>query len=114
MKQSKIDQFFILLIEQPSISNEEAADIIRTTPAVVETYRHRLRNQGVVEWEGRGESRKAVILGEPKTLEKYRGSYKHEITQSMIEVYYEDFVNCDSFDKRVLVGREIRLLLERM
>ena len=41
-------------------------------------------------------------------------NYKQEVYKTMVEIYLDDFKVQERFLDRVAVGREIRLLLERM
>lgn len=89
------------------LTNEEAAEVLDTTPKVVDTYRYRLRDKGMIEIN---KDRSVTVL------QKYKGdiSLKQAVYEEMVEKYMEDFRTQTTFTDRLAVGREIRLILERM
>ena len=90
-----------------NLTNEEAAEVLDTTPKVVDTYRYRLRDKGMIEIN---KDRSVTVL------QKYKGdiSVKQAVYEEMVEKYMEDFRTQTTFTDRLAVGREIRLILERM
>ena len=90
-----------------NLTNEEAAEVLDTTPKVVDTYRYRLRDKGMIEIN---KDRSVTVL------QKYKGdiSLKQAVYEEMVEKYMEDFRTQTTFTDRIAVGREIRLILERM
>lgn len=107
MAETKIKQYFNLLKTNPRITDAEAAEIVDTTPGTIEQYRYRLRNKGIIQIN---KDKSIEVLEE---LPANR-SYKQQILEEMVDTYMEDFRNQTTFADRLAVGREIRLIIERM
>ena len=90
-----------------NLTNEEAAEVLDTNAKVIDTYRYRLRDKGMIEIN---KDRSVTVL------QKYKGdiSVKQAVYEEMVEKYMEDFRSQTTFTDRIAVGREIRLILERM
>lgn len=107
--QSKISRIFNLLSAHPYATDEEIAEIMGdTTPGVVETNRYRLKDRGFIKINL---DRSVTILKPFKDSEK---SFKQEVYQEMIEIYMQDFRSQATYNERIAVGREIRLILDKM
>ena len=104
---SLIGDLYNLYVAKPEITNDEAAELLGTTPAVIDTYRYRLREKGIIDF---GKDKVVKIQKEYKA----RKGFKLQIYEEMIAIYMNDFRSQDTFADRVCVGREIRLILERM
>ena len=89
------------------LTNEEAAEVLDTTAKVIDTYRYRLRDKGMIEIN---QDRSVTVL------KKYKRetSLKQAVYEEMVEHYMEDFRTQTTFTDRIAVGREIRLILEKM
>lgn len=70
----------------------------------------RLCDKGIIEINT---DRTVNVLKPMKDVE-IQPNYKQEVYKTMVEIYLEDFKVQERFLDRVAVGREIRLLLERM
>lgn len=105
--ESKIQQLCRLYMANNKLTNEEAADVLDTTAKVIDTYRYRLRDKGMIEIN---QDRSVTVL------KKYKGdtSLKQVVYEEMVERYMEDFRTQTTFTDRLAVGREIRLILEKM
>lgn len=104
---SKIQQLCTLYAANGKLTNEEAAELLETTPRVIDTYRYRLRDKGFIEInKDRSVTAKAKYKAET--------SYKQVIYEEMVDRYMEDFRTQTTFVDRLAVGREIRLILEKM
>lgn len=102
-----IGRFLNLLRSNPYVTDQEAAEILGSTPKTCETYRTRLINQGLLQKN----TDKSYSVIEPVEAPP---SYKHQIYTEMIETYLGDFRAQTTFNDRIIVGREIRLLLEKL
>lgn len=109
---SKIHMFYDLLVENPDITNLEAAEILDCTNKYVSSMRERLEQQGYIQRMGP----KKVAIIKPYTAmeESATSGYKASIYLEMIEAYMCDFRSQQTFNDRLAVGREIRLLLEKL
>ncbi|MDO4920955.1 MAG: hypothetical protein Q4E64_03890 [Phascolarctobacterium sp.] len=107
--QSKISRIYELLAANPHATDTEIAEIMGdTTPAVVETNRYRLKDRGFIKINL---DRSITVLKPFKNSER---SFKQEVYQEMIEIYMQDFRNQATYNERIAVGREIRLILDKM
>lgn len=104
---SKIQQLCTLYAANGKLTNEEAAELLETTPRVIDTYRYRLRDKGFIEIN---KDRSVTV----KAKYKAETSYKQVIYEEMVDRYMEDFRTQTTFVDRLAVGREIRLILEKM
>lgn len=107
---SIMSQLYALLLENPKISRKEAAEQLGGTRALIDTYFWRLCDKGIIEINT---DRSVNVLKAIKDVEMPQ-TYKQEVYRTMVEIYLEDFKVQERFLDRVAVGREIRLLLERM
>lgn len=109
---SNCELVFDLINENQNISNEEINEKLKIQEAKV--YVSKLISRGFIEYDSSGNSRFNILapyvdrrFAKPKTL-------KMEYYNEMIEIYMSDFRNADTFSDRVKVGRELRLLIERL
>lgn len=107
---SIMSQLYALLLENPKISRKEAAEKLGVTRTLIDTYFWRLCDKGIIEVNT---DRSVNVLKPIKDVE-IQPNYKQEVYKTMVEIYLEDFKVQERFLDRVAVGREIRLLLERM
>lgn len=119
MKKSKIGMLYDLYVQNPQITNEEAADILDVSNETLRSMKRRLKAAGnirvnedgtVTAQEPHRGSDAAMIL-EPIAS---RGSYKSEVYHEMVDTYMDDFRQQSTFNDRLAVGREIRRLLEKL
>ncbi len=106
---TKIEMLYNLYTEHPEISSKDAAEITGIDVNNISVYRQRLKDKGVIDFKPSG----SVIIVKPyhDTPDQ---SYKSEIYREMVDAYMDDFRGQSTFADRLAVGREIRLLLERM
>ena len=109
MKSSK-ELVFDEIIKDPFISNKEIVERTGLSVSLCNTNIHRLKKMGLVEAVSEDGKRKFVILDNFKS----NRSQKNSLYEDMIDVYMEDFVNASTFEDRLRVGREIRLLIDKL
>jgi predicted transcriptional regulator of viral defense system len=111
---TKINMLYDMYAENPKLTNAEAAQLLSVDPNMVRTMKSRLIHAAYIELLGDG--------SEVAILRPYKGqdtmplgaSYKSQVYSEMVEAYLEDFRSQTTFNDRLAVGREIRLLLEKM
>lgn len=106
-KKTKIQQLYELYKTNPKLGNTEAAELLDTNERCIRIYRTRLIEKGCVQYTEAGGME---VVGSYKNPElKVGPEYK-----ALIDTYMEDFMAQQDVEKRLTVGREIRLLLEKM
>lgn len=117
MKSNK-EKVYDLLVDNPTLSNEEIEEILGITKSTAKIYISRLKACGFIEYEIKDGKRNIKILEEYRdrrlTNTTVAQSSKFIYYEEMLEIYMEDFRNCDNFQTRVKVGQEIRLLIKEM
>lgn len=101
------DLIFNEILKNQNISNKELEDKTGLNEAIVKTTIYRLKQRGVIV---DGDKDRFSIL---KNV-NYENNEKKALYSEMIDVYMEDFLNASTFEDRLKVGREIRLLIERL
>lgn len=109
MKSSK-ELVFDEIIKDPFISNGELADKTGLGESLCKTNVHRLKKMGVIDTISENGKRKFILLDGFKSNQ----SQKKSLYEDMIDVYMEDFINASTFEDRLKVGREVRLLIEKL
>lgn len=109
MKSSK-ELIFDEIIKDPFISNGELADRTGLSDNLCKTNIHRLKKMGVIDTVSENGKRKFILLDGFKSNQ----SQKKSLYEDMIDVYMEDFINASTFEDRLKVGREVRLLIEKL
>lgn len=109
-KTSKIEAMYRFYQTNPAASNAEVSKELGITYAMVRTYKNRLKNNGLIYIEDDG---RVSTEPDPDFTSAER-TYKSDIYQEMIDTYMGDFRSQDTFADRLAVGREIRLLLDKM
>ena len=111
-KRTKIQQLYELYKTNPKLGNAEAAELLDTNERCIRIYRARLIEKGCVQYTEAGGME---VIGSYKNPElKVGPEYKAEVYKALIDTYMEDFMTQQDVEKRLTVGREIRLLLEKM
>lgn len=119
MKKSKIGMLYDLYVQNPQITNDEAADILDVTNETLRSMKRRLKETGNIQVDDDGtvtahepkRGSEAAMIMEPVAS---RGSYKAKVYHEMVSTYMEDFRQQSTFNDRLAVGREIRRLLEKL
>lgn len=109
MKSSK-ELVFDEIIKDPFISNGELANKTGLGESLCKTNVHRLKKMGVIDTISENGKRKFILLDGFKSNQ----SQKKSLYEDMIDVYMEDFINASTFEDRLKVGREVRLLIEKL
>lgn len=110
-----LEKVYDYLIDNPRASNREISDDLRLDYNVIKSYVSRLKNKGLVGIHYDGKTRVGEIAKEyPVSYARKPKSYKHEVYIELVESYREDFRECVTFDERLKVGREIRIILADM
>ena len=111
-RKTKIQQLYELYKSNPKLDNKEAAELLETSPRCISIYRSRLLERGCCICT---ESGGMEVVGSYKNPElKTAPEYKSEVYRCLIDVYLDDFTEQQDVERRLVVGREIRLLLEKM
>lgn len=117
MKSNK-ERVYELLAQNPNIINSEIDRILELKDGLSRVYISRLRQGGFIDYEIKDGIRTVKILEEytdKRLIESNTiQSPKFRYYEEMLEIYMEDFRNCDNFQTRVKVGQEIRLLIKEM
>ena len=111
MRKSVMENLYNLYVENPKTSNMEACEILGVDNGTIRTSKYRLKQSGYIESVSEDE---VVILKPYKTTKATYNQGKSEVITEMIDVYLEDFREQTTFVDRLQVGREIRLLLEKL
>lgn len=105
-----IDRFFAFVTANPTLADDEIAEALDCSVKTVEGYRFRLRDKGCLDWSTENKVRTIRIIKpyrEPATP-----TSEQEICYHMVNKFLTDFDEAETFEKRVIVGKEIRMLLE--
>lgn len=109
MKSSK-QLVFDEIVKDVFVSNGELVERTGLNENLVKTNIHRLKKAGVIDSVSENGKRKFVILDGFNSNQ----SQKKALYEDMIDIYMEDFVNASTFEDRLKVGREVRLLIEKL
>ena len=71
---------------------------------------YRLKKNGMIDCKNENGKREFVILNSFSNNQ----NEKKVLYEDMIDIYMNDFVNASTFEDRLKVGREIRLLIEKL
>lgn len=117
MKSNK-ELVYELLVENPNLTNSEIEEILEINKDTAKVYINRLKECGFIDYEIKDGIRNVKILEEFRDRRVVKNnlnqSPKFKYYEEMLEIYMEDFRNCDNFQTRVKVGQEIRLLIKEM
>lgn len=118
MNKSNAELVYDLIVEDPIISNSEIEELLNLPFDTAKTYIYRLKDRGFIKEIDSLEGRKFEIIkpfyDRRLITKKITSKEKQSYYEEMIEVYMEDFRVCSTFDDRLRVGREIRLLIEKL
>lgn len=110
MIKSSRELVFDEIVKDNFVSNQDIMDRTGLNENLVRTNVHRLKKAGLIDSLDENGSRKFVILKNFSTNQ----SQKKALYEEMIDVYMEDFINASTFEDRLKVGREVRLLIEKL
>ena len=108
---TKMGQLHALYAKIPDCTNAEACELLDLSSQMQRTMKNRLKDQGYIRIEDNGE----VTILKPYT----RGvstpnNFKADVYYEMVDAYMEDFRQQSTFNDRRAVGREIRLILDKL
>lgn len=112
MKQTKIGMLHALYAENPTCTNAEACELLDVDSQMLRTMKNRLKNQGYIHVEDDGEV--TVLKPYTRSAPTTPNSFKADVYYEMVDAYMEDFRRQSTFNDRLAVGREIRLILEKL
>lgn len=107
---TQLEKLYNLYADNPALTNQEAADMLHVSVGAAKVFKTRLKKRGLVDTDDNGN----VTIIAPYDSVPQTPEFKQSIYEEMILTYLDDFRQQLSFSARVNVGREIRLLLERM
>lgn len=112
---TELERVYNYLMDNPTASNKEISDALGVSYESIKTYVHRPKAKGLIEVGYEGDSRVCTITKEyPLSGTRKSGSYKQEVYVELVEGYREDFRECVTFEEKLKVGREIRIILADM
>ncbi|WP_418695774.1 hypothetical protein [Acidaminococcus intestini] len=111
-KISKIGQLYNLYVADGAITNDEAAEAVGSSNHDVRTMKYRLKSAGYIDIKEDGTVEILKPFRSAPTTSV--NSMKSGVYSEMIEAYLEDFREQTTFADRLAVGREIRLLLDKL
>lgn len=93
-------------------TNEEIESNLNLPPGNARVYIWKLRNEGLIEINESGEF---VILESYPTLDTISSSInKRDLYMELIENYMDEFKKTVNFEDKMRIGRELRLLIEKL
>lgn len=114
-KVTDLERVYDYLADNPSASNRDVANDLGINYDVVRVYINRLKVKGLIEVKFEGATRVCEIAKEfPTSTPRKPKTYKQEVYYELVEGYRQDFRDCVTFDERLKVGREIRIILADM
>lgn len=112
---TELERLYDYLKDCPKATNVEISDALGISYGAAKAYVHRLKDKGLIEVGYEGTSRVCRIAKEyPVSNIRKPKTYKQEVYVEMVEGYREDFRECVTFEERLKVGREIRIILADM
>lgn len=109
MKSSR-EMIFDEILKNPSITNKEIEKNTGFNENLVKVSVYRLKKNGMIDCKNENGKREFVILNSFSNNQ----NEKKVLYEDMIDIYMNDFVNASTFEDRLKVGREIRLLIEKL
>ncbi len=112
---TELERLYNYLMDNPTASNTEISDALGVSYGAAKSYVHKLKTKGLIEIGYEGASRVCTIAKEyPVSSTRKPRSYKQEVYVELVEGYREDFRECVTFEEKLKVGREIRIILADM
>ena len=112
---TELERLYDYLKEYPKATNTEISDALGISYGAAKNYVYRLKGKGLIEIGYEGTTRVCTIAKEyPVSSARKPRTYKQEVYVELVEGYREDFRECASFEERLKVGREIRIILADM
>ena len=108
MKSSR-EIIFDEILKNPYITNKEIEKLTGFNENLVKVTVHRLKKIGMIDSKNENGKREFIILDSFLNQNEKKALY-----EDMIDIYMNDFVSASTFEDRLKVGREIRLLIEKL
>lgn len=109
------ERVYDYLTDNPKATNGEISDNLMIDYDTVKSNIWKLKNKGLIEVRFEGATRICEIVKEyPISIPRKPKTYKQEVYTELVEGYRQDFRECVTFDERLKVGREIRIILADM
>ena len=109
------ERVYDYLADNPKATNGEISDNLMIDYDTVKSNIWKLKNKGLIEVRFEGATRICEIVKEyPTSIPRKPKTYKQEVYTELVEGYRQDFRECVTFDERLKVGREIRIILADM
>lgn len=112
MAQTKIGMLYGLYTQNPELSNTEAAEMLNVSGTMVRTMKLRLKQNGYIQVEDSGKV--SIIRPYHENGASSNSVYKAQVYLEMVDSYMADFRQQTTFNDRLAVGRETRLILEKL
>lgn len=109
MKSSR-EIIFDEILKNPSVTNKEIEKLTGFNENLVKVTVHRLKKLGMIDSKNENGKREFIILDSFLNNQ----NEKKALYEDMIDIYMNDFINASTFEDRLKVGREIRLLIEKL
>lgn len=109
MKSSR-EIIFDEILKNPSITNKEIEKLTGFNENLVKVTVHRLKKLEMIDSKNENGKREFIILDSFLNNQ----NEKKVLYEDMIDIYMNDFINASTFEDRLKVGREIRLLIEKL
>lgn len=114
-KVTNLERVYDYLVDNPRATNRDIADDLGIDRNVARVYVNRLKVKSLIDVRFEGATRVCEIAKEfPTTTPRKPKTYKQEVYYELVEGYRQDFRECVTFDERLKVGREIRIILADM
>lgn len=114
---TNIEKLYSEVSKNGDLTNEQYAELTGISYNNVKAYISRLKKQGYFDITYPDNKRSIEVIQDydySNPIEVKMNSYKSEVYQEMLEIYMDDFRNASTLDDRLRLGREIRLIIEKL
>lgn len=111
------ENLFAEIKKDGSKTNEEYAELTGIPANNVKVYISRWKSQGYLDVYGTNGDRSIKVIQDIKNKKAEAvalHNYKQEVYEEMLDIYMEDFRTASTVDDRLRLGREIRLIVEKL
>ena len=105
------EQLYNLYAQRPDVKNQEASEILNISSHLLRNTKYKLTKRELIEV---GDDGNVTLLKPFRENVESPGTFKAEVYREMVDTYMEDFRQQANFNDRLAVGREIRLILEKI
>lgn len=107
------EKIYRLLAEDAGLSNQELARLAGCTIANAKTCKYRLKERGFIDYSDDVDGAITILRPYDNNWNARKSTKRQALYEEMLEIYMEDFRTAGSFADRVIIGREIRLVLDK-